>query len=758
MKYLKRALFTFVVLLCVCYPSVGHSTEYLKPLVLYGVSTGGLENKELARTQLEIDICKKNAGVQTCLVQWLDEKFQQNLWWAHFSYEYIDWDGNNSGPMESSIIMSIICPANVSVDTADKLCIRTDPDDNCDICTKGQNEVIDRLGDPVSVANGVNIQTESDYSNYSGSLSFSRTYRSDRTSWSTNFDSMALDLNISDPDISGNSLTETIQYGDQIFLNHRFPFIYPTRTNNLIVRRGNGRIINFGGDAGFDAPVDINDSVEPVFDSNNNKTGYVVRNSVSGAFERYSLNGAIVEEIFPSGKKRIFTYSDATTIKAVSPFSGFLTKVADEYGNNISFSYDEYGRMKSFIDPDGNETYYTYDGNGLLTSVQRPDGTTRTYIYGEAPNIGDSSQIRKLTGIIDETGSRFATFKYNSSGRTISTEEANGAAKWTFSYSGYYTDVVDPRGLSSTHAFSKILGTWKNYAIAYSFGNSYFSISTDYDTHGNVSNRTYGPLETSYAYDLSRNLETLRIEAPNTPIARYVSTTWHSDYRLPLVISEPKRLTTFTYDPQGRLLKRTQQATLDLSGAEGTKAVPVGQPLVWEWTYNQFGNVLTERAPGSVGRATQTNVYDAKGNLSSVTNALGQVTTYSDYDGNGRARCIVTPNRLATILTYTVRGMIASITRSANALNETTYYSYDSIGDISKITVPDGSVVSYTYDASHRLIRVSDSIGNRIEYVLDNSGNRISEKISDSDGILRRNVTRFYDSWNHLQQVIGLTN
>ena len=59
---------------------------------------------------------------------------------------------------------------------------------------------------------------------------------------------------------------------------------------------------------------------------------------------------------------------------------------------------------------------------------------------------------------------------------------------------------------------------------------------------------------------------------------------------------------------------------------------------------------------------------------------------------------------------------------------EVTSYDYDPVGQLIKVTLPDGSYLNYGYDAARRLTEVSDNLGNRIVYTLDNAGNRTARK------------------------------
>jgi YD repeat-containing protein len=196
------------------------------------------------------------------------------------------------------------------------------------------------------------------------------------------------------------------------------------------------------------------------------------------------------------------------------------------------------------------------------------------------------------------------------------------------------------------------------------------------------------------------------------------------------------------------LCKRAEQATSDATGSQGFTAPVVGSPRVWQYSYNEFGQVLSATDPNG---HTTTYAYDGQGNLVTITNAAGQATTLSNYDANGRTGRITDANGLVTELTYAPRGWLTS----RKVGDELTRYDYDGVGQLTKVTQPDGSTIGYTYDDAHRLTDIADGAGDHIHYTLDAMGNRISEQVSDPNGTLARQTTRVYDALNRLQQVTG---
>jgi YD repeat-containing protein len=532
------------------------------------------------------------------------------------------------------------------------------------------------------------------------------------------------------------------------------------------------------------------------------RTGWKVT-TPDDSVETYSAVGDLLTITDKSGLTQTLTYSCTTvsttcpvaTPTAIAPYAGLLTKVTDNFGNSLNFTYNSPGQLASMTDPGGNITSYNYDALGNLITVTYPDNTPAdltdnpkiTYLYGEAANVSAAPNSgveysHSLTGVIDENGNRTMTYQYDSNGRAFNEFSNGNIDRYSLNYApdGSSTAVTDPLGSVRTTHFTTVLGVVKATGTDQPGGSgcSAAASAITYDANGNIASKTdFNGHKVCYAYDLARNLETARVEGlPSVADcataltatslaapARKATTSWHSNYRLPLHVAEPKRLTTNTYDTNGNLLSHTEQATTDLTGATGLTATVTGNPRTWAYTYTSLGQVLTSDGPRTDVPDLTTYTYypdtdpvlGKRGNIKDVTNALGQKTTFNSYDGNGRPTQITAPDGIVTTLAYFPRGWLKTLTVTGGTNVETTQYTYDKTGLLKTATQPDTSVLTYGYDAAHRLTSVTDSLGNKVTYTLDNSGNRTNETATDPGNVLRRNITRAYDALNRLQTVTG---
>ena len=267
-------------------------------------------------------------------------------------------------------------------------------------------------------------------------------------------------------------------------------------------------------------------------------------------------------------------------------------------------------------------------------------------------------------------------------------------------------------------------------------------IAYTYDSEGRVASHTdWKGVTTTYQYN-ERGLEIGRTEMLNTLQSRTITTEWDSDFRLPITVSEPGKVTTHTYSTSGLELSRTMTDTATQNSR------------TWHYTYNDLGLKVSEDGPRTDVNDITTFTYDTKGNLSLITNALGHDTRITAYDAAGRPITIVDPNGLSTQLSYDPRGRLISQAVSDGSTTHNTTYTYDPVGNLTDINLPDGTTIGYVYDAANRLIGLRDSLGNHIDYTLDAMGNRTSEQVVDTNGVLLHTSRRVYDELGRMLQLI----
>ena len=506
--------------------------------------------------------------------------------------------------------------------------------------------------------------------------------------------------------------------------------------------------------------ADITDQLTANFDAGGAAIGWKYSVAADSSTELYNDSGQLISVTNRAGMTVSMAYSDSSTPSAIASKAGLLIRVTDAHGRQLSFVYDSSDRIQTMTDAGNGHYQYSYDANNNLASIIYPDTKKKTYLYNEPAFTGGANLPHALTGITDENNVRFASYYYNAHGKAYREYHAGDVNQYQISYStdGTSSAITDPLGTVRTTHFTTILGVIKATGQSQPGGSGCGPASSaiTYDANGNVATRTdFNGNVTKYSYDISRNLEASRTEGFGTAQARTTTTVWHPTYRLPTKVAEPLRLTTHAYDPKGSLLNKTVQATADAAGSQGMSATPVGTPRTWRYTYNDVGQVLTATGPRTDIADITTYTYDGIGNLVTVTNAAGHVTTLSNYDLNGRVGKIIDANGLTTNLTYLPRGWLGNKTVTGNDVNESTTYLYDDVGQLKKATLPDGAWIAYSYDDAHRLTKISDSLGNTIQYTLDLMGNRIKEESKDPAGILTRQTSRMYDALNRLQEVTG---
>lgn len=361
-------------------------------------------------------------------------------------------------------------------------------------------------GDPVNIGTGNVFEEETDYADTDGELVFSRNYNSLtgvwRHSYSTQIvaDSFSIALIFADGRQSAFSIDNNVATAE------------PGEMGSMTLKNG--------------------------------LWTYTSPSNETMTFER--IRGRLTQWTSAAGLTQNISYVDDASFNSTAT-------VTDSQGHSLTFKSDISGRL-SQMSAGSLVTTYQVDTTNRMVSVSKqwPSQTkTRSYLYE------DSSNPKKLTGVIDERGIRSATWAYDSQGRATSNERPGGAGKIAIAYSADGSVIVtNALGNDAIYRYSVVQGVKRVVSINGSPapGCPASNSSYTYTTLGQVATRTdaRGNI-TSYTYDdLGR--ETRRVEAAGSSDERVVATTWSGTTFRPATVTTPDQETTYSYDDKGRLL------------------------------------------------------------------------------------------------------------------------------------------------------------------------------------------------------------
>jgi RHS repeat-associated protein len=546
----------------------------------------------------------------------------------------------------------------------------------------------------------------------------------------------------------------------------------------------------------WSSDADVTDTLTEIDNSSGTATGYTLYVGAARHNEAYNASGVLQSVTDNSGQGVTLTYSTTSTPTSVAPIAGLLLTVTDSNGRKLQFTYasgtSNYTQITSITLPDANTLSYTYSSSsGNLDSVEYPDGSTRQYVYNESALTDNTYLPGAMTGIIDETNTRFESTSYNNYGMALSSSLAGNIDATQVAYnSNGSASITYPLGFTSTMTFSTVQGVNKVAALDQPCGpqcnQPYKSIT--YDANGNpLTSIDFNSNTTTTTYN-SANLLATEVDAQGTVSQRTINLTWNTALRVPLTRTMTNAGGTLVsseqwmYNTNGQtlahcLIDPTNSADAGYS-CSNTGAVPAG---VRRWVYSYCttvggacplpGLLLSVTGPRTdLTQATSYSYYTSAsavncgtpgaacympGDLYQVTDALGHVTTIASYDADGRITRLTDPNGVNTDLTYYPRGWLKTRT-VGGALTSFTYTAY---GAVQTITDPDGVVTTFGYDAAHRLTQITDALGNYIQYTLDTDGDKTGESVYDSAGTLHKSLTRTFNTLGQLTTVVdGLNN
>lgn len=571
--------------------------------------------------------------------------------------------------------------------------------------------------------------------------------------------------------------------------------VQATGTASITVFRPSGQRETFRKTTGAWTTTGNNpDILTEADDPNGIPTGYSLWVAALRHHETYSADGRLLTVSDETGQTETLTYSDSLTDPSIAPKPNLLLTVTAPDGRTLSFVYDSSARIHQVTQPDGGTLVYGFDATGNLASVQYPDGKTRQYVYNESSLTGGNNLPSAMTGIIDENGARFEDTGFDSTGRATSTDFAGGVGHVSVQYNADgSSDVTYPLGGVSHQGYTTVQGLLRVGTIDKPCGEcSQPYASRTYDANSRPATYTdFNGNVLSYTFDNS-GLQTQQIDAKGSADQRTIDTTWNTALRVPLLrtvkdasgtvvqklgwtynatgqttaqcLIDPVKAPSYTCAATGTAPSGVRRSTMTYCTTVSTTCPLLGLLLKVDGPRTDVTDTLTYawyQQLDESGCTTLGGACHRPGDLKTVTDGAGLVTTYVSYDKAGRPTRVKAPNGVLTDYTYTPRGWLATTTLRAlaagtpSSADATTTVNYNPDGTVHSVTDPDSVVTTYTYDAAHRLTDVTDGSGRRYHYTLDNAGNRTKEQVITAAGTVVKSTSQ---GFNTLGQLTSITD
>lgn len=340
-------------------------------------------------------------------------------------------------------------------------------------------------------------------------------------------------------------------------------------------------------------------------------------------------------------------------------------------GTRVEYIYDEVGKLTGARTA-ADTRHYDYNEQDLISAVTAADGTVEVENFYDA--LGRVRSQRYPHGVVRK-------YSYLSGGVTLVTnEDGSHANSWISDAKGRLVGMID--------------ANQNRQSMAYDTFSNRVSVT---ERDGSMTVRAYN----------KRGLLTREV----TPEGADATYEWDAHDRPKTLITTSGAVISYEYaDETGA--ERNPSTLVDALGGH--------TQMNWE-------NGLLTSMVGPTG-VSVTCAYDAYGEMTAITNALGETTRF-ERDGTGRIQRIITPLGLTTTFTYDAAGLLVARQEADGALWR---FGYSTGGRLHTVTDPTGAVTAYEYNTAGEIARVIDPLGRTTTHDFDAMGNLAS--ITDPAG------------------------
>lgn len=405
------------------------------------------------------------------------------------------------------------------------------------------------------------------------------------------------------------------------------------------------------------------------------------------------------------------------------------TSIQYPFGKTLTFNYDTSGNLTSITAPNGQVTTFTTNSSGYLATITNPNSETYSFTYH---SLGLLHTFTKPNGEV-------STFTYNSSGRLIGDSHSGGYAtsvlRTAIDGGSSTVEVTTPLSRKTTlevkgeGRFSSVKSTNAKGTIS---EHSRVKFGAGATLHESSMGRTRSTSTTddfrfrgfddftkaiSVSGSLgSKNWDRVTTASLSDDDDPFSITSWQT---VDQIDGAPSLITSF--DP---VLRKYSSATTMGKTSESTVDTYERISTFKQGNLDSVSFTYTNEKLTSIAQGTRsTNFgYNSADLVSTITNALSQTTGFV-YDLAGRVTSVVLPDSRVIGYGYNSNGVLTSVTPPSRPIHVYGYnsselfssyqpptlsgvsvvnttYTYNNDKQLTSINRPDGSSVTFNYDAT----------------------------------------------------------
>ncbi|MBC5648978.1 RHS repeat-associated core domain-containing protein [Christensenella tenuis] len=536
------------------------------------------------------------------------------------------------------------------------------------------------------------------------------------------------------------------------------------RVVGMILKDGDGTIHRFAQlpDGTFDTPAGI------FMTLTQDENGLFTITRADNVVYEFNENMQLVRLSEPNGNAFVLEYNSI----------GFLSSVHHNvYGESISPDAERYNeitflhRLSSAAVPNPDEinnkyqiaeikNWFTEDGAGMADSYQlqydpenrmvsfmdfQNSGATEEYIYApdgtrfavQSPSNGDPANKRSHQYTLDQTGSvQGVVFDVDENRKESLKIEYNQDTQGVSAARRTVVTLCDSEDFTNAKIQSGFYLNSDGTLMGIEDGEGYITQYLDYNEDRRpqlvIDAKGQG---TNYTYDERGNV-VMVVDA----LGQTVAMTYNDMNKLTYCQRPDGSEEWYSYDTRGNLLEYrdpedniTQYEYTPMGLVSGAASYLDGNLRSRiDYTRNEIGQVVSQTVRMDENQnSTTTYTYDLRGYPASVTNALGNTTSFF-YDALGRKLYTQHPNGRQEEWEYNVNGLLTEYRNKIDS--NRTYinkYTYDELGNKTSSDIFNRKTTAvYGFDsAGNSVITVTDPVGKTTKQVLTKTGRLKSETV-----------------------------